>query len=599
MPVFVKSCFNTPNGSPIRLKCFGHRLQIIILFISALLCYLLLFNYYPSTLSINSTLRKSKFSIKSLPSSTFVTNLQNADLAFISVADLLQSATYVPWFFKFQYDQTLLSENFKIGLPVEKNSLHSTSKHYKTCKISDFNQPQSSWINFSPFQFFWPASHPQRSPDDSLPSTSLLNPKYYNLENNQVHFHPEVTFTKNSNPFFDKNVYSEENSPFDITFDFEPTCRDQDPLLNPEFSEIPLTIFVKSSSNQKGYARRKIIRNTYGKNLKVVFLMLNPGGSTEISVENSENLASETQDPKATSDSTSSSSRALADQIHSEVETFRDILLFSGYPDSFSTIAYKYIAAILFQTKCNNQDYVLLTDDDVYIFSDTLVSLLSKLSLEEINVNIGPKTLDNACEFYDFSENTEKTLQKNHPSSSYFGFKHSNLIVGNRNHNALPKRKNSYLLDYEKKYVVSEQAYPFKYFPDYVSGAGILFTFKTIRLLADQVKTVPVSNIAHLDDVYIGILAHFNNLKYFKKYLKSIGQEDQMDNLELYQEFRLKRPQHFIHIIQDPGFNGDYNLIESLGYKLKSKYGSFKNEFYNLHLGNNFNLRTFSFTKIV
>ena len=60
------------------------------------------------------------------------------------------------------------------------------------------------------------------------------------------------------------------------------------------------------------------------------------------------------------------------------------------------------------------------------------------------------------------------------------------------------------------RYSISERDWPFQIYPPFPAGQGYFISGNAVRLLYGMLETVP-SSLNQLDDIFLGILIHFNN----------------------------------------------------------------------------------------
>ena len=143
-----------------------------------------------------------------------------------------------------------------------------------------------------------------------------------------------------------------------------------------------------------------------------------------------------------------------------EATKYKD-MIFGDFPDTFYTLSIKVIMGFEWATKFCNFDFLLKTDDDVFV---NIPKVFTFLSVPDI-----PK---------------------------------SKLYAGNGHFNDFPirsRRKKSGM-----KYVVSIQEYPYRKYPSFCSGGAILLSRDVAAGMVDIHNN---SNYFKLDDVYVGMLA--------------------------------------------------------------------------------------------
>lgn len=94
------------------------------------------------------------------------------------------------------------------------------------------------------------------------------------------------------------------------------------------------------------------------------------------------------------------------------------------------------------------------------------------------------------------------------------------------------------------KTYISQEEYPFYYYPPYIIGGTILTNFKTVRLLANAVAFIKVIPI---EDVYIGIVAMMFNIK-LKHYFRFLPYK--------------QSPSTLWNTASSPGYDTTYNLLK-------------------------------------
>ena len=136
-------------------------------------------------------------------------------------------------------------------------------------------------------------------------------------------------------------------------------------------------------------------------------------------------------------------------------------MIFGDFVDIFFHLPIKVIMAFEWATKFCNFDYLLKSDDDVFIHIPNIFQFLSE---------------------------------------SYIP--NSRLYAGNVRFDDIPVRWTRHERD--KKYIVTTQEYAPRNYPRYCSGGGYVLSRD---VAADMVETHNNSNYFKLDDVYIGFLA--------------------------------------------------------------------------------------------
>ena len=136
-------------------------------------------------------------------------------------------------------------------------------------------------------------------------------------------------------------------------------------------------------------------------------------------------------------------------------------MIFGDFPDAFFNLPIKIIMGFEWATKFCDFDYLLKTDDDVFV---NVPNVFKFLSMSYI------------------------------PSSR--------LYAGNVRFTDVPIRNSTD--EREQKYMVTTQEYPYRNYPRYCSGGGIVLSRD---VAVGMVNIHNNSNYFKLDDVYIGMLA--------------------------------------------------------------------------------------------
>ena len=142
-----------------------------------------------------------------------------------------------------------------------------------------------------------------------------------------------------------------------------------------------------------------------------------------------------------------------------EVAEYED-MIFGDFPDIFYNLPIKVIMGFEWATKYCDFDFLLKTDDDVFVNIPNVFNFLSKPYV---------------------------------PSKR--------LYAGNVRFTDIPVRSTRHERD--KKYIVTNQEYPFRNYPRYCSGGGVVFSRDVV---ADMVVAHNMSDFFKLDDVYMGML---------------------------------------------------------------------------------------------
>ena len=191
-----------------------------------------------------------------------------------------------------------------------------------------------------------------------------------------------------------------------------------------------LFLVILVSSSAEAYKNRMVIRHTWGadnalhRKWKTVFL-IGEGNSV-----------------------------AMSDRISREAQIFGDIIQ-GDYPETFANKVFKIQSGFEWAAKYCSFQYVLKTDDDVFVNTRSLITFL--------NGDGAPK------------------------SEFYFG----NLMHGS------PVLRTGY-------YAVSEEDHPENVFKDYLSGGGYLLSKDLVLKFTQMFDVVKPLKI---DDAYIGMLA--------------------------------------------------------------------------------------------
>ncbi|XP_052764960.1 beta-1,3-galactosyltransferase 1-like isoform X2 [Mya arenaria] len=146
----------------------------------------------------------------------------------------------------------------------------------------------------------------------------------------------------------------------------------------------------------------------------------------------------------------------LADAVLKENELYRDIIK-EDFTDSYRNLTLKTIMGLKWVThNCPNVQYVMKTDDDVYVNIPAIMRMLKK----------------------------NNNLKKN------------NSIIGSCFVNVSPIR------DKQSKWYASENAYPGELYPRFCSGTGYIMSSKVASHLFEISPNIP---FFHLEDVFIGL----------------------------------------------------------------------------------------------
>lgn len=156
--------------------------------------------------------------------------------------------------------------------------------------------------------------------------------------------------------------------------------------------------------------------------------------------------------------------------LNLESSIYNDIIMIDTL-DNYQNLIYKHLTLISWAVKyCSNAAFIVKLDDDVYIN----IKSLSKHLLTKFGQN---------------------------PVDSKFMYCH---VI----HDALPIRKNV------SKWFVSNETYPFEYYPQYCEGFSYITNVPTIKLMLEQSRQIPRFWI---DDVYVtGFLLYgFKEIKWY------------------------------------------------------------------------------------
>ncbi|XP_064644991.1 beta-1,3-galactosyltransferase 1-like [Lineus longissimus] len=145
-------------------------------------------------------------------------------------------------------------------------------------------------------------------------------------------------------------------------------------------------------------------------------------------------------------------------RVSDESESFSDIIQFD-FKDTYRNLTLKTVAGLTWVSENCKTRYVLKTDDDVMVFTERIVGFLEGLSKKE-----------------------EENL--------YSGCTHHGVGIVIRN----PR----------SKFYVSESVYPYRNYPPYNFGLGILMSRRVVGRFARAWKKVP---FIPAEDVFIGLLA--------------------------------------------------------------------------------------------
>ena len=150
--------------------------------------------------------------------------------------------------------------------------------------------------------------------------------------------------------------------------------------------------------------------------------------------------------------------------------------MIGGYHESVEHLSIKVYASILHANTCRTEtgqdDFVVFTDDDVYIFIDHLENII----------------IDPLLQLYDFRKSSDKEPEELKNISSL-------QFIGNVHWADRPFRKKT------DQYYIPFAEYPFGVFPPYCSGMTYLISPDAIPRLYEMTQKVPIPR--HLDDVYV------------------------------------------------------------------------------------------------
>lgn len=220
-----------------------------------------------------------------------------------------------------------------------------------------------------------------------------------------------------------------------------------------------------------GQHNRNLIRNTWGKNLKLIFICVTEFDSLE-----------------------------TVQFHHPDLVMYDDMLLVANFKESSDHLTIKVLSILHFHKTCYEKSkhsvYSMITDDDVYFFMSDLIKQI--LIPVKISIQVNQHQLhQNSGENGSGSEIQEDTTSGDP--------RLKNIITGRILWTGQPVR-------HPGKYHIPEEIYPFDVWPPFATGICSIFSPKIPFLMYRQIKYVPY--IKHLDDAYLGVLVHFNNLEY-------------------------------------------------------------------------------------
>ena len=180
---------------------------------------------------------------------------------------------------------------------------------------------------------------------------------------------------------FKLTKYSNKLNPFNMNYVLKPICH----LENTQDKN--LTIYVKSSLFT-GYYRRQVIRQTWRGDYRVIFVLLaeSPSGWGALKTlykngELSEELMKALRNNiTSTAESDKDTDKIIEEPPPMLFNPFDDILLMTGFPDTWKTLSYKIISILQHAKYCQKQnkkvknysidenDYLILRDAIIMVF---------------------------------------------------------------------------------------------------------------------------------------------------------------------------------------------------------------------------------------
>ncbi|XP_069128315.1 uncharacterized protein [Argopecten irradians] len=146
-----------------------------------------------------------------------------------------------------------------------------------------------------------------------------------------------------------------------------------------------------------------------------------------------------------------------------ESVTYKDILLMD-YMDTYYNLTLKTTSGINWAVAhCSSAEFVVSVDDDMYVATDFLLKHLEDLPQKQAD----------------------------------------RLYLGHVYENTAPVREHNYD-EYTQKWIVDEEEYAFRTYPDYVFGGFIVMSMRTV---VEIYTIIPYTKPIAMEDVYVGILA--------------------------------------------------------------------------------------------
>ncbi|XP_069127703.1 lactosylceramide 1,3-N-acetyl-beta-D-glucosaminyltransferase B-like [Argopecten irradians] len=150
-------------------------------------------------------------------------------------------------------------------------------------------------------------------------------------------------------------------------------------------------------------------------------------------------------------------------KIKQESLKYKDVLLMD-YMDSYNNLTLKTTSGINWAVAhCNEADFMVSVDDDMYVATDLLIQHLKDMSPEDAE----------------------------------------RLYHGHMYHNTKPFRQEEEDA-WENKWVMSKEEYAFNSYPDYIFGGFVIMSMRTVLEMS---VAIPYTKPIRMEDVYLGIVA--------------------------------------------------------------------------------------------
>lgn len=204
-----------------------------------------------------------------------------------------------------------------------------------------------------------------------------------------------------------------------------------------------------------------------------------------------------------------------------------DLIVLALTPESFDNISYKVGAALLHAHKC--QSPMFMMDDDVLIFPERI-------------------------QFPDLSDTNKDPI-----------------FVGNLLELSIPLRNPTH--KNFQKYAVSNQIYPFNYYPTYANGIGYILNLSAVNKLVQSHALSKTQFLLKLDDTYFGMLAFTAQIPVTEDENFSTGRlkindfrkdvlESQDADLDICQKYNLHLPAVIDKVIEEGRIHQFYEMLQ-------------------------------------